>query len=101
TMSRSGDDAEPFSPDDLALLESFAAQAAIALENARLSRAAETRAARLRTLSRLNHLVTSSLDPGQVLSSIAEAAGAIVHAPFVAFWLAHGDTRTLRIQRQS
>jgi len=98
TMSRSGDDAEPFSPDDLALLESFAAQAAIALENARLYRAAETRAARLRTLSRLNHLVTSSLDPGQVLSSIAEAAGEIVHAPFVAFWLADEDTRTLRIQ---
>ena len=98
TMSRSGDDAEPFQPDDLPLLESFAAQAAIALENARLYHAAETRAARLRTLSRLNHLVTSSLDPGQVLSSIAEAAAEIVHAPFVAFWLADEDTRTLRMQ---
>ncbi|HVQ24749.1 MAG TPA: GAF domain-containing protein, partial [Planctomycetota bacterium] len=98
TMSRSGDDAGPFQPDDLPLLESFAAQAAIALENARLYRAAETRAARLRTLSRLNHLVTSSLDPGQVLSSIAEAAAEIVHAPFVAFWLADEDTRTLRMQ---
>jgi GAF domain-containing protein len=100
TMSRSGEDAEPFQPDDLPLLESFAAQAAIALENARLYRAAETRAARLRTLTRLNHLVTSSLDPGQVLTSIAEAAAEIVQAPFVAFWLADEDRRTLRLQSQ-
>jgi GAF domain-containing protein len=92
---------EPFMADELALLESFAAQAGIALENSRLYQAAETRAARLRTLARLNHLVTSSLDTAEVLTSIAEAAVQIMRAPFVGFWLADESTRTLRMQASS
>jgi GAF domain-containing protein/CheY-like chemotaxis protein len=99
-MSRT-DAGEPFMADELALLESFAAQAGIALENARLYRAAETRASRLRTLARLNHLVTSSLDTAEVLTSIAEAAVQIMRAPFVGFWLADESTRTLRMQASS
>jgi len=90
-----------FQAEDLALLESFAAQAAIAMENSRLYQAAETRATRLRTLARLNHLVTSSLDTGHVLTSIAEAAGEIMSAPFVAFWLADETTGTLHMQAYS
>ncbi len=99
-MSRN-DGAEPFLPDDLGLLESFAAQAGIALENSRLYHAAETRATRLRTLARLNHLVTSSLDTADVLTSIAQAAVQIMSAPFVGFWLADEGTRTLRLQASS
>ncbi|HEX6209455.1 MAG TPA: GAF domain-containing protein, partial [Methylomirabilota bacterium] len=100
-LMRRAEGGDPFASDDLALLESFAAQAGIALENARLYRAAETRAARLRTLTRLNHLVTSSLDTAEVLTSIAEAAGQIMSAPFVGFWLADENTRTLRMQASS
>ena len=99
-MSRT-DGGEPFLADDLALLESFAAQAGIALENSRLYHAAEVRATRLRTLARLNHVVTSSLDTADVLTSIAEAAVQIMSAPFVGFWLADESTRTLRMQASS
>ena len=99
-MSRT-DAGEPFMTEELALLESFAAQAGIALENARLYQAAETRASRLRTLARLNHLVTSSLDTAEVLTSIAEAAVQIMRVPFVGFWLADEGTRTLRMQASS
>jgi GAF domain-containing protein len=99
-MSRA-EGGEPFLADDLALLESFAAQAGIALENSRLYHAAETRAARLRTLARLNHLVTSSLDTAEVLTSIAEATVQIMNAPFVGFWLADEGARTLRLQAAS
>jgi GAF domain-containing protein/CheY-like chemotaxis protein len=88
----------PFLADDLALLESFAAQAGIALENSRLYRAVEARATRLRTLARLNHLVTSSLDTADVLTSIARAAAEIMSAPFVGFWLADERNRTLHMQ---
>jgi len=99
-MSRT-DAGEPFMADELALLESFAAQAGIALQNSRLYRAAETRATRLRTLARLNHLVTSSLDTADVLTSIAEAAVQILSAPFVGFWVADEGTRTLVMQASS
>jgi GAF domain-containing protein/CheY-like chemotaxis protein len=96
-MSR-GDTGEPFTADDLALLESFAAQAGIALENSRLYHAAEARATRLRALARLNSLVSASLDTGNVLTSIAEAAAEIMSAPFVGVWLVDETTRTLHMQ---
>src|SRR6266849_161513 len=60
--------AEGFSSEDVSIATAFAAQAAIALENARLYRDAEARADKLKTLSALTRLMTSaeggfSLDP--------------------------------------
>jgi GAF domain-containing protein len=96
-----GEGGDPFLAEDLTLLESFAAQAGIALENSRLYHAAETRATRLRTLTRLNHLVTSSLDTADVLTSIAKAAAEIMSAPFVGFWVADEAAGTLHMQASS
>jgi GAF domain-containing protein/CheY-like chemotaxis protein len=100
-LGRAQPDAPPFLSEDLDLLESFAAQTATAIENARLYEAIEVRAARLRALARLNRLVTSSLDTEQVLTGIARAAAEIMNAPFVAFWVADEATRTLRLEAYS
>ena len=98
TMNRTGDGAAAFLPEELGLLESFAAQAAIAIENAGLYRAAADRASRLRTLARLNHLVTSSLDPDDVLATIARAAGQIMRVPFVAVWVVDDTGEQLQMR---
>src|SRR5216684_1924723 len=51
-----------FSSEDLSIATAFAAQAAIALENARLYRQAEARAEKLKTLSALARVMTSAQD---------------------------------------
>ncbi len=88
--------ARPFTDRDEAVLVRLADHAAVAVSNARLYAAAGDRAARLRTLNRLNHLVSSSLDTAEVLTDIARAAAEFMNAPMVVFWLADNDTRTLR-----
>ncbi len=97
-LGREGVESAPYLGEDLDFLESFAAQAATAIENAGLYEAVEVRAARLRTLAQLNRLVTSSLDSEQVLTGIARAAAEIMNAPFVAFWVANEASRMLRLE---
>jgi GAF domain-containing protein len=88
--------ARPFTDRDEAVLTRLADHAAVAVGNARLYAAAGDRAARLRTLNRLNHLVSSSLDTAEVLTDIAGAAGEFMNAAMVVFWVADNDTRMLR-----
>ncbi len=83
--------------DDSDLLDGFVAQAAVALRNARLYGGQQERASRLRTLTRLNQLVSSSLDMRHVLGGIARAAAELMSAPFVSFWLVDPETQTLRV----
>jgi PAS domain S-box-containing protein len=54
-------------------------------------------AARLRTLNRLNRLVSSSLDFEAVLVAIARAAADITDTPVVSFWLADEASRKLTV----
>ncbi|MEX2147017.1 MAG: GAF domain-containing protein, partial [Candidatus Rokuibacteriota bacterium] len=100
-INRVREEATPWLAEDLALLESFTAQAAIAIENARLYEAADVRAKRLRTLAHLNHLVSSSLDMEAVLGGIARAAGEFMAAPFVGFWVADETAHTLSLRAYS
>ena len=77
-----------FDPDELEILTSFAQQAAIAIENARLYSALENRAKRLNTLTGLNRLISDSLDADKILKQIADSAAALMQAGLVIVWSA-------------
>ena len=88
---------EPFTQEDLRVIALFADQAAIAIENARLHQRLATRFARLQTLTRLNQLISSSLDLDAVLREIVCAAAALMNSPQVSFWMADEAARTLEL----
>ena len=96
-IARTAADAAPFRADDLALLDSFAAQAAIAIQNARLYAEAREYAARLRALEEVNRLVSSSLNTEEVLANLARALAQFFEAPYVSLWTF--DPATERLQR--
>ena len=96
TMSRAGVEAAPFGAEDLALLQSFAAHAATALENARLYEEATRYAQRLRALEEVNRLVSSSLNPDEVLANLARAISQFFDAPYVSVWGLDETTGRLR-----
>ncbi|RMF91648.1 MAG: GAF domain-containing protein, partial [Nitrospinota bacterium] len=87
-----------FDAEEITVLQSFANQAAIAFANAKLYATLEQRLDRLQTLTRLNRLITSSLDMGAVLHEIAQAAATLMQTPAVAFWLAHEARQTLELR---
>jgi GAF domain-containing protein len=86
-----------FDPDELAILTSFAHQAAIAIENARLYAALENRVSHLQTVTRLNRLISSSLDSDRVLQEIVQAAAQLPGAAVASIWLANEEKRTLEV----
>jgi GAF domain-containing protein/ActR/RegA family two-component response regulator/anti-sigma regulatory factor (Ser/Thr protein kinase) len=96
TMSRAGADAAPFDVEDLALLQSLAAHSATALENARLYAEARHYAERLRALEEVNRLVSSSLEPDEVLANLARAISQFFDAPHVSVWSLDEATGRLR-----
>jgi signal transduction histidine kinase/DNA-binding response OmpR family regulator/sensor domain CHASE-containing protein len=83
------------------LLALFADQAAIAIENAQLYERQEVRATRLQTLTRLNQLISSSLDMDAVLWEISQAAAQLMDAPLVRIRIANAATQTLELQTWS
>jgi signal transduction histidine kinase/DNA-binding response OmpR family regulator/HPt (histidine-containing phosphotransfer) domain-containing protein len=91
----------PFVEEDRATLAMFASQAAIAIENARLHERLATRLARLQTLSRLTQLISGSLDVDALLHEIVRAAGLLMNAPLVAFWMADAGNRALELRAAS
>ncbi len=91
----------PFTERHETTLLQLAEHAAIAIQNARLYEALESRAKRLRTLTDVNRFVSSSLDTAEVLRTIARAAAELMGAPFVAFWVADESAQVLRISALS
>jgi GAF domain-containing protein len=63
-----------FSEREASLLQTFADQAAVALENARLYADAERRQREAEVLTGLAHTINASLDPDTVLQRVAEGA---------------------------
>jgi len=90
-----------FADREVEYLSAFANQVAAALENARLYQALDVRAARLRSLARLAHIVSSSLDMDEVLRAIAEAAAELIAVPLASFWVANEGARTLELRTVS
>jgi GAF domain-containing protein len=90
---------EPLKPniEDDPLLRAFIDQAAIAIEHGRLYSSLEDRVSELHTVTRLNRLISSSLDSGRVLRQIAEAAAELPGAALASVWLASEESRTLEV----
>ena len=95
TLNVYGERGYRFDESAVALAMSLADQAGIAIDNARLYAALKTRLERLETLTRLNRLISASLDMKQVLQEIARAASQLVDVDVASFWLADDRTRTL------
>src|SRR5262249_54587006 len=90
-----------FETAELALLSAIGEQAGAVLSHARLRDALQGRATRLRALSRVNRVVSSSLDEREALGAIARAAAEITGAPFVSFWTADPRSRRLELRAVS
>jgi GAF domain-containing protein/ActR/RegA family two-component response regulator len=92
---------ERFTNREIEYVSVFANQVAAALENARLYEALDVRAARLRSLTQLAQIVSSSLDMDEVLRAIAEAAAELIEVPLASFWVANEAARTLELRTTS
>jgi signal transduction histidine kinase/DNA-binding response OmpR family regulator len=90
-----GDSTLRFSEDDARLVALFADQAAAAMENARLYGGLAVQIERLRTLTRLNQVISSMLDRTSVLEEIATAAAKLFDWPIVTFWIVDEPTGQL------
>jgi diguanylate cyclase (GGDEF)-like protein len=90
-----------FRDDEIALLSTFADQAALAVEKDRMLQEARARAVHLKALARLNQAVSSSLDINEVLRAIAEAAAELTLAPAASLWVADESTRKLDLRAMS
>jgi GAF domain-containing protein len=90
-----------FDADEMAVLTSFAHQAAIAIENARLYSALEDRIKRLDTLAGLNRLISESLDVDHPLKQIARAAAALMNAALVTVWSADEGRQLIQARASS
>ncbi len=95
------DSGKAFTDGDAELLRLFATQAAVAIENARHVEHRERQLERQRILTRLNQLVSSTLDLEEVLREIARAASRLMAVPIIQFWIADEATRLLRIRAVS
>ncbi|HEX4994330.1 MAG TPA: GAF domain-containing protein [Methylomirabilota bacterium] len=87
-----------FEDAELATLQAIGEQAGVLLRNARLHEALNLRATRLHTLARLNQLVSSSLEPDEVLAGIASAAVELMQVPAVAVWVVDAAAKRLEIR---
>lgn len=72
TLSLNSDQVRAFSADDERLLTTLAAQAAVAVRNARLHQEIQRRLEEVVFLNRVGRVVTSSLDLEQVLTTVME-----------------------------
>src|SRR5438876_5949733 len=78
-------------PDERELLESFVAQAAVAVRNMRLYAEAALYANRLETLTSLSRTLTASLDPETILPAVVDAALTLFPGGACRLWTLEGE----------
>jgi PAS domain S-box-containing protein len=76
----------PFTSEDQTLVNLFASQAAIAIENARLHEATSHRAERLATLNAVSRSLTTALDSHAVIDRILSAAQSLIPGCACRLW---------------
>src|SRR5215813_109452 len=87
------EEVRPFSESEIALMETFADQAAIAIENARLLNELQDRTAQLtrsvqelRALGEVSHALSSTLDLETVLNTIVSRASELAGTDGCTIW---------------
>ncbi|HEV8143420.1 MAG TPA: GAF domain-containing protein [Methylomirabilota bacterium] len=95
------DEPGPFTPEVIELAQVFAAQAAVAIENARLYRRAEDRAGKLRALSALTQLIVTAATSGEVSQAVAEASTQLLGASVTRVWVDVPELGVLRVEATS
>jgi two-component system, NarL family, sensor histidine kinase DevS len=85
-----------FTQEDEELLQLLAAQAAVAIENARLYEAATKWSAQLESLNEVMNPLISDFELGSLLETVCERLRELIDARLVAIALPHGE-RTLRV----
>ncbi len=86
-----------FGEEDRQILRLFAAQAAIALQNAQLHEATGRRAEQLATLNRLAVTLTGALEPHEVAEQVLGAVQVLLAGAAVRLWTWHRDDESLRL----
>jgi signal transduction histidine kinase len=84
-----------FAADEVALVQAFAGQAAVAFENARLHTETEERLRDTELLLTVSRAVSSTLDVTETMRRIAEAAGRMFGADMVGAYLADASADVL------
>jgi PAS domain S-box-containing protein len=82
-------------PEEQEALRLLAAQAGVAIRNARLYQAERVQAERVRALATVNQRISSALELDVLLRTISESAAQLTGVRFVSFWLADDATRAL------
>jgi PAS domain S-box-containing protein len=98
TLSLSSDQMGAFSSDDERLLTTLAAQAAIAVRNARLYQEVQSRVEELVFLNRVGRAVTSSLDLKQVLTTVMREAIGVLKVEAASVLLLHEEDEELVLE---
>jgi signal transduction histidine kinase len=86
-----------YTTEETRLLPTFASQAALALENARLYDDAQARATRMTRLGEFGRMITASLDLREVLDRVAGAARELVDADLARVWVAYPAEEVVRL----
>lgn len=88
-----------FNEEAQALVTSLTTQTALMLENTRLFQAAEQRAAQLQALSEVAALISSSLEPDELIASLLDRLEGILPYQTGTLWLRQGAQLVVRAAR--